>query len=169
MSSPLEDSPSVIRVYARGDHESIASIFSKAVHEIASSCYTQEQCDAWADREPDFEYWRNRCELKRPFVVIYGESVAGFLELDPDGHIDCAYIHPHFQRRGLMSHLVAHAIHCCEAMGISPITVAASHCARPLFTKMGFHMTLENAVIRKGVTLTNFTMEYHSTAKAAES
>lgn len=160
MSASPEDAAPVIRIYAAGDHEAIGWVFSEAVHEIASSCYTQEQCDAWADREPDLAYWKNRCELKRPFVVTSEGEIAGFLELDPDGHIDCAYIHPRFQRRGMMSLLVAHAIECCAAMGIPRMTVDASHCAKPLFEKMGFHVIRENAVVRKGVTLTNFTMEY---------
>jgi len=45
----------------------------------------------------------------------------GFLELDPDGHIDCAYVNPDFKRRGIMTRLVKHAIEACLARGLNQL------------------------------------------------
>lgn len=81
------------------------------------------------------------------------------LELDPDGHIDCAYVHPDHRRKGVVSALVQHAVDTCFACGIRRVTVEASICARPMFERAGFR-TLSRAVVTiKGVELVNFPME----------
>lgn len=149
----------LIRIFHHGDERAIAEIFTAAIHEIACEHYTPEQCLAWCAREVNYDHWRKRCELKRPFVAIVDEQVAGFLELDPDGHIDCAYINPKFQRRGIMSRLVEHAVATCFAMNVRRVYVEASHCARPMFEKLGFQTLRQNTVTIKEVPLVNFTME----------
>lgn len=149
----------MIRVYQHGDHVAIAEIFTAAIHEIASEVYTPEQCLAWAVRRPNVDHWKSRCELKRPFVAVVETEIAGFLELDPDGHIDCAYINPKFQRRGIMTKLVEHAVRTCFAMGINRVYVEASICARPMFEKAGFKTVCENIVDLKTVQLLNYKME----------
>lgn len=149
----------MIRVFQHGDHGAIAEIFTRAIHEIACDAYTPEQCLAWSDRRPDPEHWKKRCELKRPFVAVVGSRIAGFLELDPDGHIDCAYIHPDYQRRGIMTRLVEHAVRTCLDFSLERVHVEASIVAKPLFEKCGFHVIRENSVDIGGVKLPNFLME----------
>jgi putative acetyltransferase len=149
----------VIRIYQHGDFRAIGEIFSGAVHEIACRDYTPEQCLAWADPEVNYEHWRKRCELKRPFVAVVDEQIAGFLELDADGHIDCAYIHPKFQRRGIMTELVRHAVETCFAFRVDRVYVEASICAKPMFEKLGFRTLGENWVTIKGVSVLNYKME----------
>lgn len=149
----------MIRIFQHGDHVAIADIFSAAIHEIASRDYTPAQCLAWSDRHPNYEHWKKRCELKRPFVAIVDSQIAGFLELDPDGHIDCAYINPSFQRRGIMTMLVEHAINTCFSLNINRVYVEASITARPLFEKLGFKVQSENIVTIKNIELLNYKME----------
>jgi GNAT superfamily N-acetyltransferase len=153
-----------IRIFRHGDHVAIAEIFTRAVHEIACEVYTREQCLAWSELEPNFEHWKRRCELKRPFVAITGEEISGFLELDPDGHIDCAYIHPKYQRQGIMTALVRHAIDTCLDFNIRRLYVDASICARPMFEKLGFRVICENIVNIRGVELLNYKMEWEKDA-----
>lgn len=149
----------MIRIYKRNDHKDIAEIFCRAVHEIASLDYTPEQCLAWSSIEPNYDYWKKRCEFKRPFVIEINSSIAGFLELDTDGHIDCAYVNPDFSRQKVMTKLVKHAIKTAFAMEIPRIYVEASYCIRPLFEKEGFDLISEQTVNCNGVQLTNFVME----------
>jgi len=154
-----------IRPYQSGDHTAIAEIFTAAVHEIAAADYTEEQCLAWADREVNYEHWKERAERKRPFIAVVGESgeIAGFLELDADGHIDCAYINPRYQRRGIMTQLVEHAVRTCFSPPMSEhvnrVYVEASICARPMFEKAGFSVIAEQQAEVRGVKLTNYRME----------
>jgi ribosomal protein S18 acetylase RimI-like enzyme len=149
----------MIRNYQPGDHIAIAEIFTRAVHEIASKVYTPAQCLAWSEREPDPAHWEKRCVLKRPFIAVTGSEISGFLELDADGHIDCAYIHPLFQRRGIMTALVRHAIDTCRDAGGNRLYVEASICAKPLFEKLGFTVLGENLVRIDGEELLNYQME----------
>lgn len=149
----------MIRVFQHGDHIAIAEIFTAAIHEIASEVYSEEQCLAWSAREPNYDHWRRRCELKRPFVAVIDSSIAGFLELDPDGHIDCAYINPRYQRRGIMTALVNHAVSTCFALNIGRVYVEASICAKPMFEKAGFRVIRKQMVSRQGVELPNYQME----------
>lgn len=148
----------LIRVFRNGDEATIAEIFTAAIHEIACEVYTPAQCEAWCAREVNYEHWRKRCELKRPFVAEVEGQIAGFLELDPDGHIDCAYINPKFQRRGIMTQLVQHAVATCFAMQVPRVYVEASICARPLFEKAGFRLLHPNLVARNGEELLNYSM-----------
>lgn len=149
----------MIREYQSGDHRAIAEIFTAAVHEIASRDYTEEQCLAWADRTVNFEHWEKRCAVKQPFVAVVDGEIAGFLELEADGHIDCAYINPTHQRQGIMTRLVKHAVEVCAARGTGRVYVEASICARPMFEKAGFTVLRENRVNMKGVELLNYVME----------
>lgn len=149
----------LIRNYQPGDHTAIAETFTRAIHEIASAYYTPEQCEAWSARKPNPEHWEQRSERKLPFIAEINGRLAGFLELDPDGHIDCAYTHPDFQRQGVMGALVRHAIDECEARGIARMHVEASIPAMPMFAKHGFTIVRENTVRIGGVELMNFLME----------
>jgi len=149
----------MIRAYQHGDHVAIAAIFCRAVHEIASADYTLAQCAAWSDTKPNPEHWEKRCERKQPFVSVVDGEIAGFLELDPDGHIDCAYVNPDFQRRGIMTGLVKHSIGVATAMNLPRLYVEASIGARCLFERLGFEVLLEQQVSIGGETLVNFQME----------
>lgn len=158
----------MIRIFQHGDHIAIAQIFTAAIHEIASECYTPEQCLAWSAREPNYDHWRRRCELKRPFVAVVDSSIAGFLELDPDGHIDCAYVNPRHKRKGVMTALVKHAVDTCFAFNIRRVFVEASICAKSMFEKAGFRVIQAQTVSRNGVELLNYKMELVAGEQAGE-
>ncbi|MCW1883885.1 GNAT family N-acetyltransferase [Luteolibacter flavescens] len=153
-------STALIRPYRHGDHVAIASIFCRAVHEIGIRHYTVAQCEAWSGTKPDPGHWEQRCERKKPFVSIVDGEIAGFLELDPDGHIDCAYVNPDFQRRGIMSALVKHAVGVAAEGGLSRVYVEASIGARPMFGRLGFVVLCEQQVAIGGETLVNYRMEF---------
>ncbi len=148
-----------IRSYQPGDHVAIATIFCRAVHEIACKDYTPAQCAAWSDTKPNPGHWEKRCEAKRPFVSVMNGEIAGFLELDPDGHIDCAYVNPDFQRRGIMTGLVQHAIGVASTMNLSRLYVEASIGARCLFERHGFQVLTEQEVAIGEERLVNYRME----------
>ena len=149
----------MIRPYQPGDHEAIAEIFTRAIHEVASEHYSSQQCREWSDRKSNPEHWRQRCEIKQPLVYVIDDEIAGFLEADPDGHLDCLYVHPLHGRRGVATALVQYAIGSCFASGLKRLDVEASHCARPLFTKFGFTTLKENVVVIGDEELVNFSME----------
>jgi len=148
-----------IRAFRPGDHESAAVIFARAVHELGRQHYSEAQCLAWSARRPDPEHWRGRCARKRPWIAELAGEVAGILELDPDGHIDCAYVNPDLARRGVMTALVRHAVGVAREAGCGRVYVEASRGIRSLFEKEGFRVT-ERRLVRIGEEqLENFAME----------
>ena len=149
----------MIRNYEHGDHEEIAKIFPEAIHQIASEYYTEEQCLAWSEKEPNPLHWEKRCAKKKPFVYLIKGAVVGFIELDPDGHIDCLYVHPNAKRKGIASALIQHVLGVCNEQRIETIYVEASLCARPVFEKIGFKVVEKQEIMIKEETLINYRME----------
>jgi len=138
----------------------IADLFHQSVHAIDPAIYTPEQKEAWAPTPPDYAAWSKRLDDKRPFVAIIDGSVAGFIELDSDGHIDCAYTHPSFQGMGVASALYKHLVAEARIRNMVRLYVEASLIAKPFFEHRGFSVIKENTLQRNAVTLVNFIMEY---------
>lgn len=158
----------MIRSYQPGDHEAIAEIFPRAIHETASEVYTKEQCNAWSERAPNPGHWEKRCEVTRcevtrPFVFVIEGNIAGFLELDLDGHIDCMYVHPDHKRKGIASSLIDHAVRTSSDFGLRRVFVDASICAKPVFEKKEFRVIEEKTVEIRGEDLINFSMKLELT------
>ena len=148
-----------IKSYAAEWAIEIADLFHQSVHAIDPSVYTPEQKEAWAATPPDYEKWSLRLDEKRPFVANVNGCVAGFIELDADGHIDCTYTHPNFQGMGVASALYEHLLTEARLNNIERLYVEASFIAKPFFEHRGFFVIKRNTFQRNGVTLVNFTME----------
>ena len=148
-----------IRPYTADRANEIANLFHASVHAIDDQIYAPEQKEAWAPTPPDYAAWAGRLAVKQPFVAIINDRVAGFMGLDPDGHIDCAYTHPDFQCRGVASALYNHLVTEAGNRKLKRLYVEASIVARPFFERRGFTLLHENNVQRNGVTLINYTME----------
>jgi len=154
-----------IEIYTPDRVHEIADLFYQSVHAINPGVYSHDQKEAWAPTPPDYEKWSARLKIKQPFLGIIDNRVVGFMELDPDGHIDCTYTHPDFQGRGVASALYEHLE--IEAIGrhLNRLYVDASIIAKPFFAHRGFNLIQENNVQRNGNTLKNYTMEKHLSTK----
>ncbi|MFS1944996.1 GNAT family N-acetyltransferase [Vibrio lentus] len=71
-------------------------------------------------------------------VYIVDNQVAGFIEFDGDGHIDCTYTHPNYQGQGVASALYQYVFKVAKSRGLSRLYVEASLVAIPFFEKWGF-------------------------------
>ena len=150
-----------IRCYSPAWARDIADLYYQSVHAIDSAVYTPEQKQAWAPAPIDYQAWAERLALKQPFVAIIDDRVAGFIELEADGHIDCTYTHPGCQGKGVASALYAHVLQQARETGIKRLYVEASLIAQPFFERRGFSVLKQNSVQRQGVNLINFSMERH--------
>lgn len=83
----------------------IADLYHASVHAIDPSIYTEKQQEAWAPTPPNYDAWHERLKITQPFLALVENKIVGFIELENDGHIDCAYTHPHYQKCGVMTHL----------------------------------------------------------------
>lgn len=148
-----------IQPYNESRSIEIADLFHRSVHAVNTECYSAKQKEAWAPTPPDYTFWRERLKVKRPFMALVNDVLAGFIELEPDGHIDCMYTHPKFQGKGVASILYDYVENIAKTKGLMHLCVEASKVAKPFFEQRGFETTCQNQVQRRGVTLVNFSMQ----------
>lgn len=142
-----------------GQFAAVAEVFYEAVHRTAAEHYTAEQINAWAPLPIDYDRWRVRCEQKRPYLYCRGDVVCGFIELDTDGHIDCHYVHPDYNRMGIGSALLRHVLQIAADLELPKLFVEASHVAKGLYLKHGFDVIRANDVRVGNVSMQNWMME----------
>ncbi|GGO77019.1 acetyltransferase [Marinobacterium nitratireducens] len=148
-----------ISLYEPQQARALADLFHRAVHGIDPAVYNRHQQEAWAPTPPDYEFWQRRLDAKKPWLAIDAQRIAGFIELDRDGHIDCLYVDPGYQRRGVAALLYAHLEVSAREQRIGRLYVEASLIARPFFERQGFRVLCRNEVRRSGQGLVNFAME----------
>lgn len=137
----------------------VTDIFYESVHAIDSALYTDAEKQAWAPLPRNYESWVMRLMFKQPFVAMNNGRLMGFIELDPDGHIDCMYTLPECQRQGVGSALFDHLLVEANSKNMKRLYVEASHAAKPFFAAKDFTVVEENQVARDGELITNFIME----------
>ena len=152
----------MIRKYKSGDEKYLAQIYHDAIYKLAANDYTKEQSDAWANPPLDTEHCRHkeRCDAKQPFVNERDGRVIGFIELDPDGHIDCTYVDPAYARTGVMSEIMEVVKLEASRKNIPKLYAEVSKTARPFFEHHGFVWIRDITVNVRGVSLDNSVMEY---------
>lgn len=148
-----------IREYRLSDTQAIAKLFYDTIHEINIADYTQEQVDAWAPKNIDYEVWHKRLQVKLPYIAEDNGEIVGFGELEADGHIDCFYCHSKYQRKGIGSKLLTHLENTAKSQGITRLYTEASITAKPFFENKGFIVVREQQVERRGVWFKNYVME----------
>jgi putative acetyltransferase len=148
-----------IECYQHTRAAEVVGLFHRSVHAIDPKLYSEAQKEAWAPSPPDHRYWANRWALKRPFLAIIDGRVAGFMALEPDGHIDCTYVEPEFQGQGVAKALYQHIECIARAKSLQRLSVEASIPARGFFQRMGFSVLKRNCLRRRDQILINFSME----------
>lgn len=150
-----------IRLYQKSDSLPLAELFFNTIRTVNRQHYSDEQVKAWAPDLStwDMQAWEKKFENKWVFVAQEGEELAGFGELEPNGHIDRFYIAESAVGKGV-GRLIYKAIEeKAKEQKITRLFVEASITARPFFQKMGFGLVKEQVVERNGVKFTNFVME----------
>jgi len=123
--------------------------------------YSKEQVNAWAPQSgiENLEGWRNKWLNLPPLVACSGITPVGFAEFEPNGHIDCFYVHHEFQNQGVGSALIAAIEAKALDDNIHRIYAEVSITAKPFFERKGFHIVKKQNVICRGCEFTNFIME----------
>ena len=148
-----------IRLFKEQDAEQIAQLFHQTVREVNSCDYSLTQVKAWA---PDNIYWRNWAKIgaeRFTYVADDHGIIAGFGELEVNGHIDCFYCHKNYQRMGIGSQIYQAIEAKAQELVINRLYTEASITAKPFFLQMGFSIIKEQQVQRRGETFVNYAME----------
>jgi len=158
-SAPRMPAGVQIQPYTADRAQEMADLFQRSVHAIDRTLYTNEQLNAWAPSPVDYGAWQRRLARKQPWLALHHDRVVGFIELDPDGHIDALYTDPELQRRGIASLLYRRLERTARERGLGRLRVEASAVARPFFTRQGFRLQGTQRVVRQGMVLLNFRMQ----------
>lgn len=156
-------SNTVVRKYQIGDELRIGEIYYDAVHQLTCDHYNERQRHAWAtpirDDHAWAEKWRQRCERKQPWVAVVNGEVAGFIEFDADGHVDCTYVSPAFAGKGHMSAIMDRIFEEARQKNLIRLYAEVSITARPFFERHGFRFVRDNPHSVRGVPILNYIME----------
>lgn len=148
-----------IRLFRGSDAEQVARLFHGTVREINCRDYSSSQVQAWAPEDLQFRDWVAACSSRFTYVADDEGTIAGFGELEPDGHIDCFYCHKNYQRQGVGRRIYQAIEAKAIELGLPRLFVEASITAQPFFTQMGFSTVQEQYVTRRGETFINYKME----------
>ena len=148
-----------IRDYRDADGAELTAIFQRAVREIARKDYSPIQVMAWAPDAPDTVDFATRRSAKPTFVAEYDGKLAGFTDLDDDGHIDMFYVNPDFQRRGVASAMLRFLAERAQNEKRKRLHSEVSITARPVFERHGFKVLTYQTVQTNGQALGNYRME----------
>jgi putative acetyltransferase len=148
-----------IRLFEAQDAEQIAQLFHETVREINIHDYSSNQVRAWAPDDIYFRNWVEVCSNRFTYVADDGGVIAGFGELEPNGHIDCFYCHKNYQCCGVGRQIYQAIEAKAVELSVSRLFTEASITAKPFFQRMGFSAVKEQEVTRRGETFINYAME----------
>ena len=149
----------LIRPFEPADAEALAALFHASVHQVGIRHYSARQVAAWSPARPDAGRYRRRVEGRTVLVAVDdGGVVAGYGDLEPDGHIDHLYCRPDVVGTGVGSALCAALEQVARDAGIAILFVEASEGARPVFERAGFRLDARKDFIIAGVPIHNYRM-----------
>ncbi len=148
-----------IRLFEVQDAEQIAQLFHTTVREVNIRDYSSSQVKAWAPDDIYFRNWVEVCSKRFTYVADDAGVIAGFGELEPNGHIDCFYCHKNYQRCGVGRQIYQAIEAKAVELSVRRLFTEASITAKPFFQRMGFSVLQEQQVTLRGATFINYAME----------
>ncbi|MEL6284964.1 MAG: GNAT family N-acetyltransferase [Pseudomonadota bacterium] len=150
-----------IRLYTDSDAPFLASIFRDSVRVLGRRAYTRAQVRAWLQGTPDATETRARCSDGRTtFVADDGSGQpVGFIDLEPDGHIDLFYVAPDVAGQGVAKSLYNALETVAVRDGLERLYVEASEVAKGFFDRQGFIVSKRRDFDIQGVPIHNYAME----------
>ena len=92
-------------------------------------------------------------------VVEDAGRLAGFADLEANGHVDRVFVSADHQGQGVARALLAEVVTEARRLGLVRLFLEASITARPFFESQGFAMLAPQVVVRRGVEFVNYRME----------
>lgn len=148
-----------IRLFEERDAKQVAKLFHDTVRSINLRDYSPQQVEAWAPNDLDFRDWATICSQRITYVADDQGTIAGFSELEANGHIGCFYCHKDYQRQGVGKQLYQAIEMKAIELQLDQLVTEASITAKPFFQRMGFSVVTEQAVHCRGEQFKNYVMK----------
>ena len=148
-----------IRPFVARDAQDWGRIFHSAVHQVGARFYSPEQCAAWSPEVPPADRVLAHVDGRQVWVAAdSADRAQGFIELEPDGHIDCFYLAPDIAGGGVGAALYATLEAAGRDAGMTRLFVEASEPARRFFLRQGFAEDRRRDFDLRGVAMYNYAM-----------
>jgi putative acetyltransferase len=148
-----------IRLFEKRDAEQIAQLFHDTVREINIRDYSSNQVRAWAPDNIYFRDWVKVCSSRFTYIADDMGIIAGFGELEANGHIDCFYCHKNYQGCGVGKQIYRAIETKAVELSLNRLFVEVSITAKPFFQRMGFSIVQKQEVTCRGESFVNYVME----------
>jgi putative acetyltransferase len=148
-----------LRPFRPDDAPVLLTLFRDTIRRVNCRDYSPDQIAAWASDDIDPDEWASRFAGR--FVVVAEDAgrLAGFAELEANGHIDRVYVSADSQGQGVGRALMAEVVAEAWRLGLVRLFLEASITARPFFESQGFALLAPQVVVRRGVEFVNYRME----------
>ena len=148
-----------LRRFASDDALALIALFRDTIRRVNSRDYDAMHGAAWASDETDPDTWRTRFEGRFAVVAEVDGQIAGFGELEHDGHIDRFYVSADHQRQGVGQTMMNAILGEAERLDVARLHSEVSITARPFFESQGFVVIEAQTVVARGVEFLNYRME----------
>ncbi|OUC12418.1 MAG: GNAT family N-acetyltransferase [Alkalinema sp. CACIAM 70d] len=148
-----------IRLFTPKDTEQIAQLFHDTVRTVNRPDYSLEQVQAWAPENLQFRNWAEVCADRFTYVADDKGVIAGFGELEANGHIDCFYCHRDYQRCGVGRQIYQAIERKALELSLPRLFVESSITAKLFFEAMGFSTICQQQVSCRSEIFVNYRME----------
>lgn len=148
-----------IRAYRPDDAPGLLDLFRDTIRRVNSRDYDPRQVRAWASDDIDPAAWAARFVGRYAIVAESAGRLAGFAELEPDGHLGRFYVSDDHQGLGVGTALLASLSAEALRTGVVRLFTEASITARPFFEARGFTVLAPQVVVHRGVEFVNYRME----------
>ena len=149
-----------IRDYRDGDAPILSDLYRRSVEGLGSRAYNPEQIAVWAGLVPSADRLESlMADGRRRRVAEIAREIAGFADIETDGHVHFLYAAPQATGCGVGSALLGDAEAIARATGAARLYAEASEVARPVFEKAGYRVTERRYFEVEGVAIHNWPVE----------
>ena len=107
-----------VRKGTPADLQACYGVMHQSVREGAGRFYTKAQRAAWVPQAEPPATWLDRLGQQHVWVAETHGQIIGFMTLEPDGHLDFAYVAPSHMGRGVAAALHTAVVGWARAAGI---------------------------------------------------
>ena len=148
-----------VRPYQSSDAAVLSALYEDAVRGLGARDYSPAQIEAWASLTPSSDDLDRRMADGRTRLVAVAEDIVGFIDVEPDGHVDLLYVAPAAAGRGVARVLLETAEALAPLSGANRLYAEASETARPVFERLGFSVIARRDFEVAGVRIHNWAVE----------
>jgi putative acetyltransferase len=148
-----------LRPFRPEDAPGLLALFKDTIRRVNCRDYSPVQIAAWASDEIDPDGWASRFAGRFVVVAEDADRLAGFADLEANGHIDRFFVSADCQGQGVGRSLLALVVAEARRLGLGRLFVEVSITARPFFESQGFAVVTPQVVVCRGVEFVNFQME----------